>query len=78
MSLQILVSSSELARQVARSSDHPDPADAALVAKLMLAYSKCISHTFSKLESTEGATVAICSLPFIGDFIRQKKQELPD
>ena len=49
--------------------------DTGLIVKLMHAYTKCISHTFLKINEDLNIRFAICSIPFIGEFILERVME---
>ena len=59
------------------SIDHPDvELHAKLsVPRILTVFSKCISHTFQKLDQSDDHSCAIVNLPFFGEFSRIKDQD---
>lgn len=73
----MVITTAELIKASVKNLDSPDLEQVGQKAlpKILNIFSKCVSHTFNKLDDNAGLKLAVCNLPFFGEFSRIKGAE---
>ena len=69
-----VITTSELINATIKNLESPDLEEKGQKAlpKILAIVSKCICHTFSKLDENSDLRLALCNLPYFGEFSRCK------